>query len=436
MKDEKKKTTKTVKKEIKPTKIEEKQTIKKQIIKKSIKEKEVKEENSSVINRSVEFGLLEVIVIVLITGIAVSIASGLIVYNNYDKINIENNVNVKTPPSELDEFVESYNNIVNGYVEEVDKKGLIDAAISGMYNYLGDEYSTYINESDASDFEEQLKGEYEGVGIEITTLIDENEKQYVQINRTFKDSPAEKAGLKNGDIILKVDGVEMNDSSAVADTIKKGNKESYEITYKRDGKEYTVTLKREKVFINSVSGEVHENVGYIKLETFSATTKDQIIKHLDSFDNNVESLVIDVRSNTGGYLDTASEVSDLFIEKGKVLYQIKERNDKTTKFKARNGVYRKFNKIVVLINEGNASASEILALALRDSASATIVGVKSYGKGTVQEASTLKSGSMVKYTTSYWLGPDGESINKVGIKPDIEVEGESEQLESAIKAAK
>ena len=225
--------------------------------------------------------------------------------------------------------------------------------------------------------------------------------------------------VKAGDIITKIDGVSMNDASQISNTIKNGEKESYEITYIRDGKENTLTLTRKKVFINSVSSKEYDNVGYIQIETFSATTVNQVLEMLDDFDDNITSLVIDLRNNTGGYLDTAYNLSDLFLEKGKVVYQLKGRDGKTTKYRAENGVYKKFDKIVVLINENSASASEILTLALKESADAIVVGNRSFGKGTVQETGTLNSGSMIKYTTSYWLSPKGNSINVIGIKPDL-----------------
>lgn len=422
------KTSKVDAKESKETLLEAKKPVKKQSTRRIVKKQK---EEIEIVKKSVEFSLLEVIVIVLITGLVVSVASGLIVYNNYDKINVTNTIN----PAELDEFYENYNKIINNYVEEVDKQELLDAAISGMYNYLGDEYSMYMSKDDTDDLEEQLTGEYTGVGIEITTVV-EDDNQYVQIHRVFKDSPAEAAGLKTGDIIKAVDGEEMKDANQVSNTIKKGNKESYEITYVRDGKENTLILTRKKVLINSVSSEVYDNVGYIKIDTFSATTKTQLLNILDNFDKKVTSLVIDLRDNTGGYLDTAYSVSDLFLEKGKIVYQLKDRNGNITSYKAQDGVYRKFNKIVVLINENSASASEILTLALKESAGATVVGNRSYGKGTVQETGTLNSGSMIKYTISYWLSPKGNSINKLGIEPDIKVTEVEKQLDEALKAAK
>lgn len=178
-------------------------------------------EDTDIIKKSVDFSLIEVIVIVLITGIAVSVASGIIVYNNYDKLN---NQMVSACDADLIEFVDNYNKILNNYVEDVDKDKLIEAAISGMYNYIGDEYTMYIGTDDTSDLQEQLQGEYTGIGIEITTEIDSNNNQIVRITKVFKNSPAEKSGMKVNDIINKVDGVEMKDASEISTTIKKGTR--------------------------------------------------------------------------------------------------------------------------------------------------------------------------------------------------------------------
>ena len=394
---------------------------------------EVKESDMQIVNKSVDFSLLEVVIIILITGIVVSITSGLIVYNNYEKIN-QKESNIEE--SKFSEFIKNYDKIINNYYSEVNEKELLDAAIQGMYNHLGDGYSMYLSESDTLDLQEQLTGEYTGIGVEIRTDILKDGSYQTVINRIFKDSPAEEAGLQSGDILLKVDDVDVLDASTVSETIKRGNKESYNITYSRNGKENTITLTRKKVLINSVSSSVYNNVGYIKIETFSNTTLDQVTKAINSFDDKVKSLVIDVRDNTGGYLNAAYSTADLFIEKGKNIYQLKDRNGKISSFKAESGVLRKFNKIAVLINEGSASASEVLALALKESAGAKIVGTKSFGKGTVQDTDTLSSGAMIKYTTSYWLSPNGNSINEVGITPDVEVKDVTKQIEEAVKVVK
>ena len=395
-----------------------------------------RKKDSNNINKTVQFNLLEVVLIILITGILVSITSGLIVYNNYDKLEFSSIIS-SSNNSDYKEFIEHYNTIINNYIDEVDKEELLDAAIEGMYNYLGDDYSMYIGADDTNTLEEQLEGEYEGIGVEITSFISE-EEIYTYITRVFEDTPAQRAGLQAGDRFISLDGVDLKDKDAeyVSNTIKYGEKSSFELIVLREEKEVKVTINREHVYINSVSSKEIDNVGYIQIETFSSTTKDQVKKAIDSFGENITSLVIDVRDNTGGYLNSAYETADLFIIEGETIYQLKDKNEIITKYEALEGIYRHFDKIAVIVNNSSASASEILAIALKEKANAIIVGTKSYGKGTVQETKTLSSGSMVKYTTAYWLSPNGNSINEVGIEPDIVVEDVDEQYNKAIEAVK
>lgn len=404
-------------------------------VKKEIKIEEPKKEklilDEEFINKNVNFSLLEVIIIILVTGIVVSLSTGLIVYNNYDKISKSKSDDTS---SEIKEFTESYNHIINSYIDEVDKSKLIDAAISGMYNFLNDEYSIYMDNDMTESLNEQLEGTYDGIGIEMTM----NNKGVIYVTQVFKNTPAEKAGLKPDDILVALDGesLEGKTTAEVASVIKKGTKSEFKLTYKRDNIEKTVTVNKKHIYINSVKSEIFDTIGYINISTFSATTEEQVKKELDNFDKNISNLIIDLRNNTGGYLNAAYDVSELFLKKGKVIYQLKDRNNKITKFTAKSGEYRHFNNIIVIINGSTASASEILALALKESANAKIVGTKSYGKGTVQETSKLKSGSMVKYTTAYWLSPEGNSINKTGITPDYKIDGEEGQLKKAIEIAK
>lgn len=404
-------------------------------VKKEIKIEEPKKEklilDEEFINKNVNFSLLEVIIIILVTGIVVSLSTGLIVYNNYDKISKSKSDDTS---SEIKEFTESYNHIINSYIDKVDKSKLIDAAISGMYNFLNDEYSIYMDNDMTESLNEQLEGTYDGIGIEMTM----NNKGVIYVTQVFKNTPAEKAGLKPDDILVALDGesLEGKTTAEVASVIKKGTKSEFKLTYKRDNIEKTVTVNKKHIYINSVKSEIFDNIGYINISTFSATTEEQVKKELDNFDKNISDLIIDLRNNTGGYLNAAYDVSELFLKKGKVIYQLKDRNNKITKFTAKSGEYRHFNNIIVIINGSTASASEILALALKESANAKIVGTKSYGKGTVQETSKLKSGSMVKYTTAYWLSPEGNSINKTGITPDYKIDGEEGQLKKAIEIAK
>ena len=356
-----------------------------------------KKENDE-IQDNLDFNLLEVVIIVLITGIVVSVVSGLIVFNNYDKI-VKNNA--ERTNAELSEFIENYNKIVDNYVDEVDKKELIQNAIKGMYNYLGDDYTNIIT-------------------------------------KVFKDSSAEKAGLKVGDIISKIDDIDLTHqtSSFIANRVKNGTAESFTITYIRDNKENTITIKRAHVYINSVNTKQYDNTLYMKIDTFSLTTKDQVEKAIKELDDKTNSLIIDLRDNTGGYLTSANDTAELFLDKGQIIYQLKNRNGIVSKYESKTNKIKDFKKIVMLVNESSASASEVLTLALKENLNAIVVGKKTFGKGTVQDKSTLSNGSIVKFTTSYWLSPNGNSINKVGIDPDYEVDGEDEQLKKAIEVAK
>ena len=383
------------------------------------------------IKKSAEFNLVEVIVIILITGIVVSVTSGLLVFKNYDKLF---NVGSDTS-SEFSEFKKAYDHIVNSYVKEVDREKLINAAIDGMYSYLNDEYSIYMDKNTTESLEQRLDGEYTGVGIEIITNKDDGK---IIINKVFSNSPASEAGLKVGDQLIALDGIllEGKENTYVSDTIKNSKNDTFRVKYLRNNKEYEITLKRKNVTIDSVVSEEYGNVGYIQIQTFSATTSKQVKNKINDFGSNIDSIVVDVRNNTGGYLSSAYEIADYFIAKGKPIYQLKNNNNKITKYNAKSGILKPFKGVSVLINGFSASASEVLTLALKESANATIIGVKSYGKGTVQEKDILSSGAMVKYTTAYWLSPKGNSINGVGIKPDIEVKDSDEQLNYAINLFK
>lgn len=385
-------------------------------------------------SKNVTFNLIEVIVIVLITGLVVSVGSGLIIYNNYDNNKDSNKIDKS---EELKEFAEVYNNIINSYVEEVNKKELIESAIEGMFNYLGDGYSNYFDSESSSDLQDRLNGEYYGIGIEINN----NKEGKVQIVNIFENTPAEKAGLKVGDIILKIDEESSEGKTAayVATLIKNSSKSEISLQYQRDGVQNTINIKLMTITIPIVTTETYDKTGYINISSFSANSLEQIKSALTELENKgINSLIIDVRNNSGGYLKSASEIADLFIAKGLPIYQLKKKNNKIEIFKAKDDFVRHY-KIVVLQNEGSASASEILALALKESYGATIVGTKSFGKGTVQELEELSSGSMVKYTSAYWLSPNGNSIDKVGVTPDIEVtlvNGVDTQLNKALEIIK
>ncbi len=363
--------------------------------------------------RSASFNLLEVIIIIIMTSLVVGVSTGVIVYKNY-----KSDVGITESDGKyFKELKKAYDNIINGYVEKVDEAKLIDAAIEGMYNYLGDPYTSYIDQSSTDDLTDRLNGEYTGIGVEITKI----EEGIIVIN-VFENGPAYNAGIEPGDILVKLNGNDITNSSAadVSNSIKNSNQSSVELSVLRDGITITKTVNIKNVNVPSVSKENFNDIGYIKIDTFSNTTYTQFKEALEALEkNNINGLVIDVRNNGGGYLNSAAEIAELFIEKGKNIYGLENKKGKT--FYEDNTKTQRNYKIAVLINSSSASASEILASALKESYGATIIGTTSYGKGTVQETSKLSSGGMVKYTTAYWLTPNGNSVNNVGIKPDIEI---------------
>lgn len=373
------------------------------------KEKKIKNKK----DKTATFNLIEVIVIIIMTSLVVSVSTGIIVYKNYYKID-------KTSSNKdyLKELEYAYNNILNSYVEKVDEKELTNAAIKGMYNYLGDPYTSYLDKDSTDNLMDRLKGEYKGIGVEITT----NESGTV-VMTVFENSPAEEAGIMVGDIITKVKGVDVNGktTSEVSNMIKSTNG-NVEIEVNRGGITKTLTLKVSTVSIKSVIKNKYDKTGYLRIETFSNTTYKQFKDNLETLEKDgIENLIVDVRNNGGGFLNSAVEIAELFVEKGKPIYGLQTK-DKKEMYKDTTKEKRDY-KVIVLINGGSASASEVLAAALKESYGATLLGTKSYGKGTVQDTSELESGGMIKYTTAYWLTPKGITINEKGLTPDIEVTG-------------
>lgn len=371
------------------------------------------------------FKLFEVIIIVIITGILCSLASGFIFFKHYKNSTLASYDNLDN--SAVNEFLEVYSSLIEKYYEDVDEDELVDSAINGMLDYLGDSYTEYLDKEKSNELIEKLVGEYEGIGIEIY--------QDKTIYSVFEDSPAFKAGLKVNDKIIKINNEDVSSKSnaEIADLIKNSNSE-INITVLRDDNQITVSLKKDVLYIPSVLGKIVDNdkkIGYISITTFSNTTSKQFKKSLEQLEKEgINSLIIDVRNNTGGYLISAKEIASLFLEKGKIIYSLQTKN-KTKNYKD-NSFEKRDYKVIVLINEYSASTSEILTAALKDSYGAILVGKKSYGKGKVQQMLNLENGSMAKYTTAKWLTPKGICIDSKGIKPDYEVDLEINEAEEKI----
>lgn len=334
-------------------------------------------------------------------------------------------------PSELKEFVDTYNDIVNNYYDKVNKEELIDAGIKGMINYLDDPYATYFDGTSSTNFNQTLEGNYEGVGIEVTL---DNKK--VKITKVFADTPAKKAGIKVGDYITKVNGesVEGKSLSDVVSLIKNAKNKEVEITITRDNQEKTMKVTRTTVDMPYTSSKVYEEngkkIGYLKIEMFSNNITKQVKKELESLKKkNIDKLVIDVRDNPGGYLTQVTEILSLFMTKKDVIYQLQTKNNKEKVYSASSKATYSY-PVVVLINENSASASEILASAFKETYNAEIVGVNSYGKGTVQKTGDLNNGDTIKYTVQKWLTPKGNWINEKGVTPTKEVKLELKENET------
>lgn len=383
-------------------------------------------------NKTVSFNLLEVIVIILITSLVVAVSTGVIVYQNYNEI--DDSVSNGSNKDYLKELETAYNNILNSYVEKVDQKELTNAAIDGMYKYLGDPYTSYLDEETTADLTDRLKGEYKGIGVEITK-VDEG----ILVANVFEKSPAEQAGILMGDLIIKVNGESTLDKTVKeVSNIIKNSDDQIKIIVQRSGIEKEISVKSRKVDITSVEKDKIDNVGYLKITAFSNTTYKQFREALESLEKEgINGLVIDLRDNGGGYLNPAVEIAEMFVEKGKNIYGLESKSN-VEMYKDSTSESRNY-KVSIIMNGSTASASEILSAALKESYNAITVGTTSYGKGTVQDTNKLSTGGMVKYTTAYWLTPNGNKINGKGITPDINIEnkeGEDLELTAAINAVK
>lgn len=381
--------------------------------KEKIKEKKIKEKKQ----KREFFSLTELVILIVLTALVASVSTGSIMYFKYRNSNAMNYYKLEDD-EQLQEFIEIYSKVLKEYYGDVDKDEMINTTINAMLNYLGDSYTSYLTEEQAEELNKKLSGTYQGIGIQISynTIID-----------VFDDTPASEAGLKENDIIKSIDGTEMTQENYqdLINEIKTGDKESFNFVIERDGETLELEITRSTVVEPNISYGITEkddkHIGYIYIETFSKTVASQISKALTEMeDEGIDSLIIDVRGNTGGYLVAASDISKLFLEKGKVIYSL-ENNNGTTSYKDDTSDSRDYN-IAVLINGASASSSEILAAALKDSYGAILVGTKSYGKGKVQNTMNLTSGGMAKYTSSKWLRPNGECIDGEGLTPDYEVQ--------------
>lgn len=323
----------------------------------------------------------------------------------------------------FDSLYETYDTIMSEYYKDVDSDKLIEGAINGMLESLDDEHTMYFDKKSKEEFDSELSGNYYGIGAQIQLTSDET----IKITKVFDDSPAKKAGLKEEDVFVSVDGTSVKGKNAteVANMLKSDSVKTSTIVVKRNDKELTFKVTKENITLFSVSSEILDNngknVGYLSVSIFGQKTYSQFKDALTKLEKqDMDSLIIDLRGNTGGYLSTVTNMLEEFIDKGNVIYQIQSSSG-VKQYKTVKASEKKY-KIVVLIDGGSASASEIMSAAMKEVYGATLVGQTTYGKGTVQTTKNLSNGSMIKYTIEKWLTPSGKNIDKEGIKPDCEVE--------------
>ena len=354
------------------------------------------------------------------------------------------NTNSNKLYEKIDLFGEVLEKIKKEYVDEIDQADVMDSAINGVLQSL-DPYSAYMSPELFKSMQTDSKGEFGGLGIEIGM-----EAGVVKVIAPIADTPAEKAGIKAGDYIVRINNVQVQGKTLMeAVKLMRGPVgSSLELTVRRKNvkKSLTFNIQRQIIEVKSVESKIlgsKKNIGYIKLKSFNENSDKQFIKKIKNYEKQeLIGYIIDLRNNPGGLLNQAISITDFFLEKGEIV-STKGRNlSETRKFFARTGDGIKGKPIIILINNGSASASEIFAGALKDHKRAIILGENSYGKGSVQSIIPLRNGGGIRLTISKYYLPSGKSISEVGVSPDIVVEEQNQfqlnsdndnQLEYAIK---
>ena len=331
-------------------------------------------------------------------------------------------VEVNSPERrEFEKLYTAYDQIQNQYFEDVDRDVLVNGAINGMVDSLEDPYSDYMNEEEASQFLEGISSSFQGIGAEV-----QERSGYITVVSPIKNSPAEKAGVLPNDQIIAVDGESIQGFTTTEAVMlirgEKGTEVKLTIVRGENADPIDITIVRDEIPIETVYAEmVGDNVAHIQVTSFSENTYQELLDAIEKMEaEGMEALVMDVRQNPGGLLDVALDISDLFIEEGNPLFEVQAKGAEPEIYMSTAGTKIDI-PVTMLIDGGSASASEILAGAMNESADIKLVGEKTFGKGTVQTANDLQDGSNLKFTTAKWLTPDGNWIHEKGIQPDVEI---------------
>lgn len=383
---------------------------------KGLEEEKLKQESSNKTSRLIKMKKINFIMLLILTVfLSVGITTFVLLFGEEKAITIS---------EERDEFAKlysAYDTLKESYFQEIDHDKLINGAINGMVDSLSDPYSDYMSVDEAKSFHQSISSSFEGIGAEI-----QEQDGYIVIVTPIKGSPAEAAGLKPNDKVLAVDGKSIQGmSSFEAVTLIRGEKGTkVTLSIQRPGVDETMTvpITRDTIPIETVYGEMLEDgIAKVQITSFSENTSSELIEILkDLKGQGMKGLILDLRQNPGGLLNQAIDISSMFVPAGKTIFQIEDRNGKREQIPSK-GSNNPEVPLVVVIDKGSASASEILAGAVSESASIPLVGEKSFGKGTVQRAQEFKDGSNMKFTTEKWLTPKGNWIHQKGIVPDYEV---------------
>ena len=380
--------------------------------------------------KSIRQNVYKIVMLVILTATITFMITTMVIYNKFSDVysnkSSTSSINAENSSTEtaLVKTLETFKMMLKQkYIGEIDEEKMIDGAIKGYVEGLGDPYTTYLTKEEMQEFIEETNSEYVGIGVYLTNSKTDNT---ILVVGTMKAAPALEAGIQAGDVIEKVNDVAYT-GDQLDDAIKilKGEEGTdVKVTVLRDGKEIDLTVTRRKITVEHVDSQMLENnIAYIQVDSFDSGVAEDFKKQITELKNGgAKGIIIDLRSNGGGIVDEATGIADLFLKENETILITKGKDEKEETTVSKNKPIIQDIPLVVLVNEGTASASEILAGALKDKyPNTTIVGKTTYGKGVIQTLYNLTDGSGLKITTEEYFTPNHNKINKEGIKPDVEV---------------
>ena len=385
--------------------------------------------------------IYRIIMVVVVTALVTFLISSVIFYNYYLKTSngniqaLSKYINISDSTTTLEKKVEILKRYLESeYMGDLNEEKMIQGALKGYVEGLGDKYTEYLTEDDLEDLMVNVNGNYVGIGI----YMSKNTEGDIIVLLPIEGSPAEEIGIEEGDIITKIDGVECKgmELADVANMVKGEEGTKVNLELKREDKTINVEVVRRKVELKYIDSKVlDDKIGYIQMISFEEGCADKIKDEIKKLkEQNIDSIILDLRDNGGGLVTEAVSLSEIFVPMGKTILKSYDKDGKETVTKS-TALSTENIKLVILVNEGSASATEIFAATMKDNNLATIVGTKTFGKGVMQEVQPLAIGGALKITIEEFKTPNGEKIHEVGIEPDIEVKNDGEedsQLQAAI----